>query len=45
MWTTICTAASAMMTMLVLSVSSRTSPITSQNGMAVRMTDSTKPVM
>ena len=44
MWTTICTAASAMMTMLVLSVSFRTLPITSQNGIAVRTTDRTKPV-
>ena len=45
MCTTICTAAKPRITMAVTLDFSNTLPMTSQNGMAVRITDSTKPVM
>ena len=45
MCTTICTAAKPMITSAVVLGLSNTLPITSQNGIAVRITDSTKPIM
>jgi hypothetical protein len=45
MWTTICTAAKPRMTSEVVFALGITLPMTSQNGIAVRITASTKPVM
>ncbi len=45
MCTTICTAAMPRMTKAVVFDLANTLPITIQNGIAVRITDSTKPVM
>ena len=45
MWTITCTAAKAMMTMPVSWGLPSTPDITSQKGMAVRITDRPKPIM
>ena len=44
MWTTICTSANAMQMPAVIRASAITPLITSPNGMAVRITDRTKPI-
>ena len=45
MWTTICTKARPMMTRAVVWVSPSAPVITAQNGIAVRITDSTNPII